>query len=237
VCEREALLGFAFGFGKRIARREKVGVQLVAAVGGVSEIADLVCCLEGAAHHIAARPDMSRPGHDAISKLHIGPGLETPQSASFDQVIAELAKTIYGAPMIGEAGTGDHGQPYIRAARSVAVAVLETEIDCSACDQGNQVSIRIHCRCSDLGQNVQRCQGCRVTHQRQIDQGLDRATPEPRPDTLVFMSCFLIRRMRRPVDAQMPQVIETDGNGAAALIEGRVQIDAQTRDSGSFHGI
>src|SRR6202162_3842546 len=82
--EREAMLGFAFHLGKRIARREKVRVQLVAAVGGVSEVADLVCRLERAAHQIAASPDMSRPRHDDISKVHVGPGLEARQSAFFD---------------------------------------------------------------------------------------------------------------------------------------------------------
>src|SRR5882724_1345448 len=106
--EREALLGFAFRLGKRIARREKVRVQLVAAVGGVREVADLVCRLERAAHQIAASPDMPRPGHNAISKLHIGPGLETRQSASFDQVVAELTEAIYGGPIVAEARTGDH---------------------------------------------------------------------------------------------------------------------------------
>src|SRR6267154_3422086 len=104
--EREAMLGFAFRLGKRIARREKIRVQLVAAVGGVSEVADLDCRLEGAAHQITAGPDMSRPGHNAVSKLHIGPGLETRQSASFDQVIAELTEAIYGGPIVAEARTG-----------------------------------------------------------------------------------------------------------------------------------
>src|ERR1700757_3279951 len=57
--EREAALGFAFRLGKRIARGEKVRVQLVAAVGGVSEVAELVCCLERAVHQIAAGADVS----------------------------------------------------------------------------------------------------------------------------------------------------------------------------------
>src|SRR4051812_27882277 len=42
-----------------------------------------------------ASPDMSRTGHDAISKVHIGSGLEARQSAFFDKVIAELAEAIY----------------------------------------------------------------------------------------------------------------------------------------------
>ena len=115
---------------------------------------------------------------------------------------------------------------YIDAARSVAVAALEAEIDRSAGDQGKQVRIRIECRWPDLGQNVQRRKRRRVAHQRQFDQRLDRAAPELRPDPLVLASRFLFRRMWRPVDAKMPEVVKTDGNGAAALIEGRVQICA-----------
>ncbi len=107
--EREAALGFAFRLGKRIARGEKVRVQLVAAVGGVSEIAELVCCLERAVHQIAAGADVSDPGHNAISKIHIGPGLEARQSASFDQVIAELTEAIYRRLIVAEARAGDHG--------------------------------------------------------------------------------------------------------------------------------
>ena len=80
--EREAMLGFAFRLGKRIARHEKVRVHLVAAVAGVNEVAARVCRLERAAQQIAASPDMPRPGQDAIGKVHIGPGLETRQSAS-----------------------------------------------------------------------------------------------------------------------------------------------------------
>ena len=62
--ERETMLGFALHLGERIARREKVRVQVVAAVGRISEVADLVRRLERAAHQIAASPDMSRPGHE-----------------------------------------------------------------------------------------------------------------------------------------------------------------------------
>jgi hypothetical protein len=64
LCECETMFGFAFHLGKRIARREKVRVQLVAAVGGVSEVPDRVCRLKRAAHQIAASPDMARPGQN-----------------------------------------------------------------------------------------------------------------------------------------------------------------------------
>src|SRR6202011_2308116 len=138
--EREAVQRFAFHLGKRIARREKVRVQFVAAVGGVSEVADLGCRLERAAHQIAASPNMSRPGQDDIAKVHIDPGPETRQSASFDQVIAELTKTVRHL-VVAEAGARDNAKERIGGARSVAVAALEAEIDHSAGDQGKQVRI------------------------------------------------------------------------------------------------
>src|ERR1700676_2660960 len=140
--EREAMLGFAFRLGKRIARREKVRVQFVAAVGGVSEVADLVCRLERAAHQIAASPYMSRPGQNDIAKVHIDPGLETRQSASFNQVVAELTEAVCRL-VVAEAGARDHAKVGIGSARSVAVAALEAEIDRSAGEQGTQVQIRI----------------------------------------------------------------------------------------------
>src|ERR1700752_3739501 len=100
--EREATLGFAFHLGKRIARGEKVGVQFVAAVGGVSEVADLGCRLKRAAHQLAASPDMPRPGQNDIAKVHIDPGLETRQSA-FDQVVAEPTEAVCRL-IVAEAG-------------------------------------------------------------------------------------------------------------------------------------
>ena len=85
----EAMLGFALHLTERIARREHVAVQVVTAVRRKSEVTALVRRLERAAHQITAGPDMSRPWQDASSKEHIGSGLEAPQSALFDQFIAQ----------------------------------------------------------------------------------------------------------------------------------------------------
>src|SRR5712675_2360253 len=169
---------------------------------------------------------MSRPRQDETSEAHIGPGLEALQSVPFDQVMAELAEAVCRM-VVAEARSGDHTKPNVGEARAVTVATLEAEIDRPTDDQGEQVRIRMQAGRPDLGQNVHRREGCRVTHQRQLDQILDHAAPELRPDPLVFAPRFLFRRMWRPVDAEMPEVVETDGNGAAALIEGRVQIRAQ----------
>src|SRR5438128_9472193 len=74
--KRETTLGFALHLIERIARREKVRVQVGAAVRRKSEVTDLVRRLERATHQIAASPDVFRPRQDDISKVHIGSGLE-----------------------------------------------------------------------------------------------------------------------------------------------------------------
>ena len=163
---------------------------------------------------ITASPDMFRPGQDDTSKVYVGPGLKALQSACFDQIVAELAEAKCGL-VVAETRAGNHGKHDIGEARTIAVAVLEAEIDRSAGDQGNQVRIREQGRRHEPGQNIESREGCRVAHQGQIDEFLDRAAAELRPDPLVFAPHFLFRRMRRPVDAQMPEVVETDGNGAS----------------------
>src|SRR5215470_9578702 len=53
----------------------------------------------------------------------------------------------------------------------------------------------------------------------------------------VRSSRFLFCRMRRPLDADMTEVVETDVDGAVAAIERRVHIRAHARDSRSVNGI
>src|SRR4029450_4467156 len=55
-----------------------------------------------------------------------------------------------------------------------------------------------------------------------------------RPDPLIFASRFLVGRVRRPLDAQMPEVVETDSDRAVALTECRVEIHTQAGDVGAF---
>src|SRR4029077_13150868 len=43
--------------------------------------------------------------------------------------------------------------------------------------------------------------------------------------------------MWRPVDGEMPEVFESDGDGAAALIEAGVQVDTQAGDGGPFQHV
>src|SRR6266700_3334244 len=104
--KRETTLGFALHLIERIARREKVRVQVGAAVRRKSEVTDLVRRFKRATHQIAASPDMSRPGRDDTSKVEIGPDLEALQPALFDQFVAEPAESKSGL-IVAEARSGE----------------------------------------------------------------------------------------------------------------------------------
>src|SRR5271170_2071995 len=103
------MLGLTLHLDERIARREKLRSQHVASVGRISDIAAVVCGLKCATHQITTSPDMSRPGQNAISKIRKGPGLETRQTAFFDQIVAESAETVRRL-IVAEARASDHAE-------------------------------------------------------------------------------------------------------------------------------
>src|SRR5260370_19377098 len=160
----KAILGFTLHFRERISRRQKVGVHVVAAVRRKTEVADLVRGLEGPTHHVTASLHMFRPWHDVTSEQHIGPGLEALQSAFFDQFIAEATESKSDL-VVAEVWAGYHAKVYIGEARTVAVAMLEAEVNRSADSQGTKVRVRKHGRRYDLGQNIQSREGRRIAHQ------------------------------------------------------------------------
>jgi hypothetical protein len=223
--KRETVLGFALRRGQRVARREQEHVQSVAAIGRPREVAALVGGLERTAHQITASPNMSRLWQDGLSQGQIGQGLEAPQAPMFDQVVAKLAEAHSGL-VVAEISASDPAKHGIGEARPVAVATLEAEIDRAADDQGLEGDIRPNGRRKDLGQHIERREGDRVAHQRQLDERLDGAAPELGPDPLVFAGHLLVSRLRRPVDADPSEVVETDGDRAAALTQRRVHIYA-----------
>ena len=98
------------------------------------EVADLVRGIESPTYQVTASPDMFRPWHDVTSEEHIGPRLKALQAAFFDQFIAKLTESKSGL-VVAEVRAGYHAKPYIGEARTVAVAMLEAEIDHPADDQ------------------------------------------------------------------------------------------------------
>src|SRR4029077_12747776 len=152
---------------------EKIRVQVLAAISRKREVTDFVRGIEGATHQIAASLDMFCPWHDDISERHIGTGLEALQSAFFDQFIAEPTESKSGL-VVAEARAGYDTKPYISEARSVAVAMLEAEVDHPANDKRSQVLIGKQCRRHHLGQNVESGEGVRIVHQGQVNELFDR---------------------------------------------------------------
>src|SRR5258708_34777961 len=126
-------------------------------------MADLVCGLELPTQQIAGSLDMFRPGHDKISKAHIGPGLEAPQAAFFDQFIAKPTESKSGLVVV-EMWAGYHAKPYIGKARTAAVAMLEAAGNRPAASQRKKVRIRKQCRWQDVGQHIQGRVRRRVPH-------------------------------------------------------------------------
>src|ERR1700722_10877527 len=186
---------------------------------------------------ITCRANVLRIWDQEMREQHIGPRLETLQPTSLDQLAPDLTETRSGF-VITESVTRDEAKSYIDVARTVTVTALEAEIRRPAYGEGMKICLHQRERSGcNLGQNVNRREGCWISHQRQLQHILDRAAPELRPDPIVFTSHLLVCRMRRPIDTLTPEIVERDGNGAAALTQGEVQIDVQAGDRGAFHGI
>jgi len=110
--ESKAVFGFALHLGQRFAGEEKGHVQSVAREGSVYEVSDPVRRLESASQQITAVPHVFHPGHDETRESFTGARLEALEPASFDEFVAELAKSKSG-PGVAEMRYGDRAQPDI----------------------------------------------------------------------------------------------------------------------------
>src|SRR5258708_2851872 len=107
------------------------------------------------------------------------------------------------------------------------MASFQAKINCATGRHSKKIGLRrVQSSRQDPGQHVQSREGYWVAHQGEVNELLDRTAPKAYPDALVFASRFPFCQMRRPVDAQMPEVVETGGNRAIGLVKSRVQIDA-----------
>src|ERR1700688_492250 len=126
--EVEPIFGLALRIAERISGCEKICVQVIAAVSRKGEVADFVCSVEGATHQIPAGLDVPRPGHDKIAKGHVGTGLVATQSTLLHQIVAKPAEA-ESSRIIAKVRSENHAKPDIGEARSIAVTVIEAEID------------------------------------------------------------------------------------------------------------
>src|SRR6516165_5481353 len=106
------------------------------------------------------------------------------------------------------------------------MAAFQAEINRATDSQRKEIRIGcVQSRRKDLCEHIQSREGYWVAHQGQVDELFNRAAAKLYPDLLIFASRVFLRRMRRPFDAQMPEVIKTGGDRAVRPIESRVQID------------
>src|ERR1700730_13125240 len=102
LLKRETILGLTLHLRKLFPRREKIRDQVGTTISRPSEVTHFFGNIKAATYEFATGPDMSRPGHDDISENYIRTRAEALQSALFDQVIAELTKSQYGAAVVAE---------------------------------------------------------------------------------------------------------------------------------------
>jgi hypothetical protein len=102
-----------------------------------------------------------------------------------------------------EAGAGDQAHCHVTLRSGVAVATLQAEIDCSVGSERGEVPVGEDCWQNEASEYVEQRPSLRILHQRQVDEILDSATSEPRPDPLVLGARRLFGRMRRPLDPDM----------------------------------
>jgi hypothetical protein len=108
---------------------------------GLQQYANSGCRLERATQGITTNPNVSRPGQDDISKIHVRLGLEAFQPALLHQVIAELAESKCGL-VVAQARPGGHAtNPNIGEARAITVAMLQTEAGHATDDRAKEVLV------------------------------------------------------------------------------------------------
>src|ERR1700757_1560114 len=104
--ERKTIFGLALHLRELISRGDKVCDQVVGAKSCKCKVTDFVSGIEGTTYQIARGPDVSRPGHNGTSEIHIGTRLKALQSVFFDEVIAKSTESKSGV-VVAETRSGD----------------------------------------------------------------------------------------------------------------------------------
>src|SRR5437016_5815196 len=229
--ELEAGLGFAQHFTEGLPGGEQVRDRHVTAVTRVGEISVSGGRLEGAPHQAAASANGLRPGKQAAPEDQADAALEQTQAAMLHKVQAELSEAEAGR-VVAETMAEEHAETDVGEARSVAVPMFQAEVCHPADDEAEEILVGPQGRRQDCVEDVHGAAQFGFRHQRQIDELLDRATPDLAPDTLVFLLDLLLRRLRGPLDTRLPQIVEACLDSAAAPAERCEQLFLQPRDGG-----
>ncbi len=229
--ELQRALGSRCTSPRRIALGEEKRVDAGRGVGDIGEVARLLRRGTRASHELEAGAQVPRPGSDEVPEGQVDAGLEAEQPALLHQIEAELAEP-EPRSVVTEARQ-ERAEPRISDARAVAVAMLEAQVRHATDEEAVQVPVGEHGRrLAPRGRPWSRASA--LGHQGQIDERLDRTAPELLPHSLVLLPDLLVRRVRRPRDADAPEVVEARLDGAIAPIQRRVEIDAHAGDGGEI---
>src|SRR5262249_9792839 len=138
--------------------------------------------------------------------------------------------------VIAEVRPGEHGEPGAREPDAVGGAILEAQRDRLTRGERKQFLVRELCWRREPDKKVKRRNRLRFAHRGQIDQLLDRAPAEQRPDPLVLVTHFCVRWMRRPIDAAAAKVGKSDLDRANTAAERRVYVNPEAGDPAFLDG-
>src|SRR5262249_2660750 len=119
-----------------------------------------------------------------VRKHETDHGIELPQACPFDDLVAKSSETEADFD-VAEETAGNEAEVAVCEAGTVAIAVLEAELDGCADNQNQKIPVQAHCRRNDLREYINRCARRGIGHHRQIDKLVDRTALDPRQDACI----------------------------------------------------
>src|SRR5260370_19325313 len=157
-------------------------------------------------------------------------GFEGVQTAFIHQIEAEPAEAVPGLEL---AETSQQlPDPNIAEGRCVAVPVVKAEVCHTTGKEAGQILVGKSCRCLERRKHIESCPAYGVLNWGEIGDILDRTGPEFPPHPLVFKLDLTARWMRRPVDVNAMEVVQTYFDSAVAPMQGCGQVEPQSRHGG-----
>ncbi len=112
------------------------------------------------------------------------------------------------------------------------MAVLQADVGHAAHHQAKQVLVGKQGRRQERRENVHGRARIGIAHSRQVDEFLDLALAQLLPETLELLPHVVPGRMRRPLDADAPEIVETRFDSAVAAVQRREQVHPHAGDDG-----